>query len=64
MAKYIKVTRSDTSGSYIDTLQNIPDFINSEFDDFNYLDPGVSITLTIVEMPKDEFDNLPEFDGW
>ena len=62
--KLIKVTRSDTSGSYIDTLQNIPNFIDSEFDDFNDLGVGMSVTLTIVDMPEDEFNNLPEFDGW
>jgi hypothetical protein len=25
---------------------------------------GITLTLTFDEMPKDEFDNLPEFAGW
>ena len=28
------------------------------------LETGESITLTVVEMSQEEFDALPEFQGW
>ena len=62
--KYIRVERSDTAGGYIDKLQDIPQVIDGEFDDFEYLPEGTQLILTVVEMEESEFENLPEFEGW
>jgi hypothetical protein len=62
--KYIKVTRSNVKGSYIQEKRDLMGIIDGEFDDLDYLDPGVSITLTVVEMPEEEYAKLPEFSGW
>ena len=65
MPKYIKVTRSDAEGSYAQSPTEIHGMIEGEFlDVLEYLNPGDSITLTIVEMSQDAFDKLPEFMGW
>ena len=62
--KYIKVTRSDVKGSYIQERKDLLYIMDSEFDDFDNLNPGVSITLTVVEMSPEEYAKLPEFAGW
>ena len=62
--KYIKVTRSDIDGSYIMPLNDVPGIVQAEFDDIEYMDEGVSITLTIVEMSTSEYSELDEFLGW
>jgi hypothetical protein len=62
--KYIKVTRSDTKGSYIQEKKDLPYIMDNEFDDFDDLDLGVSITLTVVEMSPEKYAKLPEFIGW
>ena len=40
------------------------DKIDQEGEIFDYLDQGVSITLTVVEMSPEEYAKLPEFAGW
>ena len=62
--KYIKVTRSDVQGSYIQPVKDVPGIVQGELDNIEDLSPGVSVTLTVVEMPEEEYDNLPEFMGW
>jgi hypothetical protein len=62
--KYIKITRSDVGGSYIERKENLPNMVEGEFDDLEDLAPGTTITLTVVEMPEEEYANLPEFTGW
>jgi len=62
--KYIKVTRSDVQGSYIQPVKDIPGIVQGELDDIEYLSPGVSVALTVVEMPEEEYAKLPEFAGW
>ena len=62
--KYIKITRSDTKGSYIQEKQDLSSILSAEFDDLDYLDQGVSITLTVVEMSPEKYKKLPEFIGW
>lgn len=64
MPKYVKITRSDLSGSYIVSVEEAPGMVQSELDGIEYDTPGTSITLTAVEMSRDEFENLPEFKGW
>lgn len=62
--KYIKVERSDTAGNYVDELKDIPQIIDGELDDFDYLPAGTQLILTVVEMEESEFETLPEFEGW
>ena len=64
MPKYIKITRSDTDGSYIVTKRGAMSVIDAEFDMMEYDKPGTTVALTVVEMPEHEFANLKEFDGW
>jgi len=61
--KYIKVSRSDTSGSYTQEKSEILNAIAGEFDDES-LKVGTSVSLTVVEMTEEEYKNLPEFMGW
>uniref|UniRef100_A0A6M3ITI7 Uncharacterized protein n=1 Tax=viral metagenome TaxID=1070528 RepID=A0A6M3ITI7_9ZZZZ len=62
--KYVKVTRSDISGSYTMPIKNIGCVVNAEFDNIEDYDNGTSVTLTIVEMTEEEYAALNEFMGW
>jgi len=64
MPKYIKVERSDMDGAYIEELKDIPGVLESEFDDIEYIQTGVQVILTVVEMSQDEYESLTEFMGW
>lgn len=64
MPKFIKIERSDMAGGYTETVKNIAGAVEGEFDDINCLDNGTQITLTVVEMSQEEYESLPEFDGW
>lgn len=60
MAIFIKIEREDM-GFYIDRLENIQNILDGEI--LNG-DVGEPVTLTLVEMTQEEYDNLPEFMGW
>ncbi len=64
MPKFIKIERSDTSGNYIEQKKDLAGMIEGELDDIEYLEAGTQIILTVVEMSQDEYETLPEFDGW
>jgi hypothetical protein len=65
MPKFIKVTRSDTGGSYIQTPDEVLGDLEGELlDNLEYEEPGVSVAFTVVEMSQEEYDKLPEFMGW
>ena len=64
MPKFVKIERSDTAGSYIDEKKDIPQIVDGELDDFEYLPAGTQLILNVVEMEESEFENLPEFEGW
>jgi hypothetical protein len=64
MPKYVHIERSDTAGNYIDEIKSLPQVLDGELDDIDYIEPGTQIILTIVEMSQEEFENLPEFEGW
>lgn len=64
MPKFIKITRSDTVGSYLEEKKNLPGIVEGELDDLEFLEPGTQIILTVVEMSQEEHDSLPEFTGW
>lgn len=62
---YIKITRSDTDGSYIQPLDDIQYAIDAELDGAaEWGEPGTKITLELVEMSEEEYEALPEFTGW
>ena len=64
MAKFIKISRSDIDGGYIEKQENIVGAVEGELDGFEYLKAGTQIILTVVEMTQEEYDALPEFVGW
>lgn len=66
MPKFIKVERSDMGGGYIEEPSQIGSAIESEYDfgGIDNMEPGETITLTVVQMSQEEFDKLPEFEGW
>jgi hypothetical protein len=63
--KYIRVTRNNIDGSYIERVDNLIGLIEGEIistiDDNNV---GDSLILTVVEMTEEEYNSLPEFEGW
>ncbi len=64
MPKFVKIERSDTAGNYIDEIKSLPQVLDGELSDIDYIEPGTQIILTVVEMSQEEFENLPEFEGW
>ena len=34
------------------------------FEDLKYMEPGTTATIDVLEMTEEEFNNLPEFEGW
>lgn len=59
--KYLKVTRFDVGGSYIQPLSKMGDVVDGEFSD---AEAGDKIILELVEMPEEDYERLPEFMGW
>lgn len=64
MNKYVKITRSDVEGSYTIPVELLKTVVDGEFDDIIDMSFGDSVTLTVVEMTKEEYAKLPEFQGW
>ena len=60
MAKFIKITRPGMGG-YIQPIEDLANAIDGEFDGAF---PGDMITLTLVEISREEYDAMPEFAGW
>lgn len=61
---YVKIERSDAAGSYIEDAKGVRTAMDGELDDLQYLAPGTTITLTVVKMTPEEYEALPEFEGW
>jgi len=61
--RYVKITRGDMSGSYVEpyTPRDVMNVIDGEFSDAEL---GEKITLELIEMTEEEYDALPEFQGW
>jgi hypothetical protein len=64
MSKFIKVTRSDLPGSYTQRWAEIASAIAAELEDANEYEPGTVISLEVIEMDEEEYEKLPEFQGW
>lgn len=53
------------SGSFItDSVENLFDMLREDFVCMLEGGEGDVMTIKTVEMTQEEFDNLPEFDGW
>ena len=59
--KYIKITRADERGSYVQPMEEVYSAIDGEFMDGTL---GSKITLELLEMTDTEYEKLPEFTGW
>ncbi len=64
MSKYIRFSRSDLSGSYIQPLSKISEAVQTEFEYMDEIESGTIISLEVVDMTEQEYENLPEFTGW
>lgn len=64
MRRYIKITRSDVDGSYIQPVELIGNAVDGELDDIDYYELGTKLILEIIEMHPDDYEQLPEFGGW
>jgi hypothetical protein len=63
--RYLKITRSDCQGSYVEEDFNIMNALSAELDGMaEYANVGDSVTVTVVEMDEEEFKDLEEFTGW
>jgi hypothetical protein len=63
--RYYKITRSDCQGSYIKEDFNIKNALDAElFGMLEYSSVGDYITITVIEMDEEEFNELEEFKGW
>lgn len=59
--KYICVTRSDCHGGCIQSVENTLDFLKEELAE---AEVGTEIKLFVQEMTPEEFEAIPEFQGW
>ena len=59
--QYIKITRTDAEGSCTVALGEIRHIIETELDGTA---TGESVTLTVIEMSPEAYEELPEFNGW
>lgn len=62
--KYIKITRSDVDGNYTITQDELLGVVEGELDGLEYLPDGTQVIMTVVEMEENEYEKLPEFQGW
>jgi len=62
--KFLRITRSDVEGSYVQSVAEAEGVIAGEFDDIEHLASGTSVTFTVVEMSQEDYDDMPEFTGW
>lgn len=51
-------------GGYIQSFNKILEAIDGEFDDIEDMDIGTKIVMEVVEMTEQEYNKLPEFEGY
>lgn len=63
LKRYFKVSMPDVSPSnhYIADLKGAIDELDSVF---NYDEAGAIVNFELVEMTEEEYNKLPEFEGW
>jgi hypothetical protein len=64
MPKYLQISRSDYGMGYVECAEGMLMTLESEFEDLQDLEVGTKFSLTVVEMTEEEFNKLPEFQGW
>jgi hypothetical protein len=65
MATYVKISRPNIGGSYIQPLDQLANAIDAEFDGVKeWAEPGEIISFEFIEMDDEAYKLLPEFDGW
>lgn len=57
----VKVTRPGLPGGYTQSLDTIDWAIDAEFD---CPEVGDKLILEVIEMDEEEYNNLPDFEGW
>lgn len=62
--KYVKITTNATQGSYIQPMSELANALDAEFDDAEFMDAGFKVCLELVDMTDEEYEKLPEFQGW
>jgi hypothetical protein len=62
---YAKISYNN-GGSYIESLENAMNALQGEFDGLSKYNTevGDKWTIEIIEMEEEDFESLPEFDGW
>lgn len=61
---YYKITVNGGDHGYIVDEKSVFDAVKSEVEGQDGLSVGDSVTVTAVEMTKDEYEALDEFSGW
>lgn len=55
----------DGLGSYIIPLNSLMDTLEGEFCGIEeWGETGDKFIIELIEMPEEEYDNMPEFEGW
>ena len=54
----------DGSAGYVQPLDKITEACAAEFDGLEYWEVDDAVTFTLIEMTQEEYDKLPEFEGW
>ena len=57
---YIKISR-ENMGNYVQPFAKIANVVDAEFDGAEI---GDTIQLELIEMTEEEYQRLPEFQGW
>jgi hypothetical protein len=61
--KVLKITidNNDDGALYLDSFDNLGDYIGPEL---KYYIIGTEFKLKVIDMSKEDFDKLPEWNGW
>lgn len=62
--KYARITISESGGAYIQPVSELANAIDAEFDSAEFMEAGFKLTIELVDMTDEEYEKLPEFDGW
>ena len=63
--QYAKISREPNGGNYIVSLEDLVSSMDNELEsNEEWAETGEKIIVEFVEMDEEEFNNLPEFEGW
>lgn len=63
LKRFVKISM-DSGNSYLRPIENIRDAIDIEFDAPEYFEVGDKFILEIIDMTQEDYEKLPEFEGW